>query len=198
MAKDAKYLGAIVISDTIKAGADAAISALKACGVKRTVMLTGDREALAREVAKQVGVDDYRADLMPADKVREVEILLATPHKGTLAFVGDGINDAPVLARADVGVAMGALGSDVAIEAADVVLMDDDPRKLSRAIQHARHTVAIVRQNIVLALGVKGVVLICSALGLLGAWRMPLAIFADVGVAVIAILNAMRTLRQGR
>lgn len=198
VAKESKYLGAIVISDTVKQGAAQAVADLKACGVKRTVMLTGDREALACEVAKQVGVDDYRAELLPADKVREVEVLLTAPHKGTLAFVGDGINDAPVLARADVGVAMGALGSDVAIEAADVVLMDDDPCKLARAIRHARSTVAIVRQNIVLALGVKGAVLICSALGLLGAWRMPLAIFADVGVAVIAILNAMRTLRQGR
>ncbi|MBQ8718553.1 MAG: HAD-IC family P-type ATPase, partial [Clostridia bacterium] len=137
---------------------------------------------------------EWRSGLLPADKVREVEVLLATPRKGALAFVGDGINDAPVLSRADVGVAMGALGSDAAIEAADIVLMDDDPRKLARAIRHARRTLRIVRQNIVLALGIKAIVLIGSAIGLWGAWQMPLAIFADVGVAVLAILNAMRTL----
>ena len=168
---------------------------LHAVGVRRTVMLTGDRRDIAAEVAEHVGISEWRAELLPADKVREVEVLLATPRAGTLIFVGDGINDAPVLSRADVGVAMGALGSDVAIEAADVVLMDDDPRKLPRAIAHARRVLRIVRQNIVLALGVKGLVLLGSALGLLGAWQMPLAIFADVGVAVLAILNAMRTLR---
>lgn len=189
------YLGAIAVSDTVKEGAAEAILQLKSCGVKRTVMLTGDRGSAAATVAKELGVTDWHAELLPADKVREVEVLLAAPHTGALAFVGDGINDAPVLTRADVGIAMGALGSDVAIEAADVVLMDDDPRKIARAIRHARKTLGIVRQNIVLALAVKAAVLICSAFGLLGAWQMPLAIFADVGVAVLAILNAMRTLR---
>ena len=158
-------------------------------------MLTGDREEGARAVAKAIGITEWRAELLPVDKVREVEVLLACPHSGTLVFVGDGINDAPVLARADVGVAMGALGSDVAVEAADVVLMDDDPRKLALAIGHARRTLRIVRQNIVLALCVKAGVLLCSAIGLLGGLQMPLAIFADVGVAVIAILNAMRTMK---
>ena len=189
------YLGAIVISDTVKAGAKEAVDDLYALGMRRTVMLTGDRKESAAQVASSLGLSEWRAELLPADKVREVEVLLATPHKGTLLFVGDGINDAPVLARADVGVAMGALGSDVAIEASDIVLMDDDPRKLACAVRHARRTLRIVRQNIVLALAVKVAVLICSALGLLGGLQMPLAIFADVGVAVIAILNAMRTLR---
>ena len=188
-------LGAILISDTVKAGAKEAVADLCLLGVKRTVMLTGDRTESAAHVAETLGISEWRAELLPADKVREVEVLLATPHKGALLFVGDGINDAPVLARADVGVAMGALGADVAIEAADVVLMDDDPRKLADAVRHARRTLRIVRQNIVLALAVKAAVLACSALGLLGGLQMPLAIFADVGVAVIAILNAMRTLR---
>ena len=189
------YLGAILISDTVKAGAREAVAALSCLGVKRTVMLTGDRTESAAHVAASLGISEWRAELLPTDKVREVEVLLSTPHKGALLFVGDGINDAPVLARADVGVAMGALGSDVAIEAADVVLMDDDPGKLACAVRHARRTLRIVRQNIVLALAVKAAVLACSALGLLGGLQMPLAIFADVGVAVIAILNAMRTLR---
>ena len=195
VARSGTYLGNIVISDTIKPSAEEAIESLRSCGVKRTVMLTGDRTDTALAVASAVGVDEVRAELLPADKVREVEVLLASPHKGTLAFIGDGINDAPVLSRADVGVAMGAMGSDIAIEAADVVLMDDDPRKLARAIRHARRTLRIVRQNIVLALGVKGAVLLLSALGVLGALQMPLAIFADVGVAVIAILNAMTALK---
>jgi len=189
------YLGYIVISDTVKEGAAAAIAALRQCGVRRTVMLTGDRREAAAKIADGLGISEWRAELLPADKVRELEVLLATPRKGTLAFVGDGINDAPVLSRADVGIAMGALGADAAIEAADVVLMDDDPRKIAVAVRHARRTLRIVRQNIVLALGVKGAILACSALGLLGAWQMPLAIFADVGVAVIAILNSMRALR---
>ena len=195
VARNGVYLGSVTVADGVKEGSGEAISHLFACGVRRAVMLTGDREDIARDVARKVGISEWRSGLLPADKVREVEVLLATPRKGTLAFVGDGINDAPVLSRADVGVAMGALGSDAAIEAADVVLMDDDPRKLSRAIRHARRTLAIVRQNIVLALGIKAIVLIGSALGLWGAWQMPLAIFADVGVAVLAILNAMRTLR---
>ena len=194
VSRQGTYLGAIVISDTVKTGAGEALAALSRLGVRRTVMLTGDREESARAVAKAIGITEWRAALLPVDKVREVEVLLTSPHSGTLVFVGDGINDAPVLARADVGVAMGALGSDVAVEAADVVLMDDDPRKLAFAIGHARRTLRIVRQNIVLALCVKAAVLLCSAIGLLGSLQMPLAIFADVGVAVIAILNAMRTL----
>lgn len=194
VARGGTYIGAIVVADTLKEGSAEAIAALAACGVRRTVMLTGDRRAIAEKIAGEVGISEYRAELLPADKMREVEVLLALPRKGRLVYVGDGINDAPSLARADVGVAMGGLGSDAAIEAADIVLMDDDPRKLARAIGHARRTLAIVRQNIALALGVKGAVLVCSALGLLGALQMPLAIFADVGVAVLAILNAMRCL----
>lgn len=195
VARNGVYLGSVTVADAIKEGSKEAVAALRACGVRRAVMLTGDREDIARDVAQKTGISEWRSGLLPADKVREVEVLLATPRKGALAFVGDGINDAPVLSRADLGVAMGALGSDAAIEAADVVLMDDDPRKLARAIRHARRTLRIVRQNIVLALGIKAIVLIGSAVGLWGAWQMPLAIFADVGVAVLAILNAMRTLR---
>lgn len=195
VSRSGTYLGYIVISDTVKAGAKEAIGALRECGVRRTVMLTGDRAATADAVAEAVGVDEVHAELLPVDKVREVEVLLTAPHRGTLVFVGDGINDAPVLARADVGIAMGALGADVAIEAADVVLMDDDVRKIARVVKHARRTLGIVRQNIVLALTVKAAVLLCSAIGVLGRWQMPLAIFADVGVAVLAILNAMRSLR---
>ena len=195
VAADGEYLGHIVIADTVKEGAAEALEALSTVGVKRTVMLTGDREAATAAVAQALGVGEWKSELLPEDKVTAVETLLAAPHSGKIAFVGDGINDAPVLSRADVGVAMGALGSDAAIEAADVVLMDDDPRKLAQAIRHARRTLRIVRQNIVLALAIKGGVLLCSALGLLGALQMPLAIFADVGVAVIAILNAMRTLK---
>ena len=198
IARSGTYLGNIVISDTVKPGAKEAVAELKRCGVKRTVMLTGDRESTAAAVGADLGLDDWRAELLPDGKVAEVERLLAQPHSGTLAFVGDGINDAPVLTRADVGIAMGALGSDVAIEAAEVVLMDDDPRKIAQGMRHARHTLFIVRENIVLALGVKGAVLLCSALGLLGALQMPLAIFADVGVAVLAILNAMRTLKKSK
>ncbi|MBP3396214.1 MAG: cadmium-translocating P-type ATPase [Clostridia bacterium] len=195
VAADGEYLGHIVIADTVKEGAAEALEALSTVGVKRTVMLTGDREVATAAVAQALGVGEWKSELLPEDKVTAVETLLAAPHSGKIAFVGDGINDAPVLSRADVGVAMGALGSDAAIEAADVVLMDDDPRKLAQAIRHARRTLRIVRQNIVLALAIKGGVLLCSALGLLGALQMPLAIFADVGVAVIAILNAMRTLK---
>ena len=195
VAADGEYLGHIVIADTVKEGAAEALEALSTVGVKRTVMLTGDREAATAAVAKALGVGEWKSELLPEDKVTAVETLLAAPHSGKIAFVGDGINDAPVLSRADVGIAMGALGSDAAIEAADVVLMDDDPRKIAIAVRHARRTLRIVRQNIVLALAIKGGVLLCSALGLLGALQMPLAIFADVGVAVIAILNAMRTLK---
>lgn len=195
IAKNGTYMGAILISDTLKPGAAEAIRGLQEAGVRRTVMLTGDREAVAAAVAKELGLTEYHAELLPADKVNEVEALLNAPRRGGVAFVGDGINDAPVLSRADVGIAMGALGSDAAIEAADVVLMDDDPRKISRAIRQARKTIGIVRQNIVLALAIKAIVLVCSAFGWLGALQMPLAVFADVGVAVLAILNSMRALR---
>ena len=195
LAKNGAYMGAILISDTLKPGAAEAIRGLQEAGVRRTVMLTGDREAVAAAVAKELGLTEYHAELLPADKVNEVEALLNAPRRGGVAFVGDGINDAPVLSRADVGIAMGALGSDAAIEAADVVLMDDDPRKIARAIRQARKTLGIVRQNIVLALAIKAIVLVCSAFGWLGALQMPLAVFADVGVAVLAILNSMRALR---
>lgn len=195
LAKNGAYMGAILISDTLKPGAAEAVKGLQEAGVRRTVMLTGDREAVAAAVAKELNLTEYHAELLPADKVSEVEALLNAPRRGGVAFVGDGINDAPVLSRADVGIAMGALGSDAAIEAADVVLMDDDPRKIARAIRQARKTLGIVRQNIVLALAVKAIVLVCSAFGWLGALQMPLAVFADVGVAVLAILNSMRALR---
>lgn len=196
VAENNAYMGAISISDRVKDGAREAIAALYENGVRRVVMLTGDRETVAKEIAAELGIREYRAELLPADKVVELETLLAAPRRGTVAFVGDGINDAPVLSRADVGIAMGALGSDAAIEAADVVLMDDDPRRIARAVRHARKTLRIVRQNILLALGVKFAVLVCSALGVLGSMQMPFAIFADVGVAVLAILNSMRALRQ--
>ncbi len=187
---DGVYAGHIVISDLPKADAKEAIAALKAMGVEKTVMLTGDTENAARAVAAELGLDEYHAGLLPADKVTWVEALLAA-EKGKLAFVGDGINDAPVLTRADIGIAMGGLGSDAAIEAADVVLMDDKPAKIAVAMGIARKTVNIVRQNIIFALGVKGVVLVMGALGKAPMW---LAVFADVGVAFIAILNAMRCL----
>ncbi len=193
VARDGEYLGYIVIADAVKAGAKDAVQALRAAGVTRTVMLTGDREEVAARVSAELGLDDYRAELMPQDKVAAVEALMRTgAGRGSLAFVGDGINDAPVLTRADVGIAMGALGSDAAIEAADVVLMDDNPAKIAQAILISKKTLRIVRQNIVFALGVKGAVL---ALGALGAANMWLAVFADVGVSVIAILNAMRALK---
>lgn len=186
------YAGHIVISDQPKADAKAAIQALRASGVRRVVMLTGDSEEVASTMAAQLGVDEYHAQLMPEDKVRCTEDMLQQrTGRGTLAFVGDGINDAPVLTRADVGIAMGAMGADAAIEAADIVLMDDQPSKIAVAMAIARKTVAIVRQNIVFALGVKGVVLVLGALELASMWA---AVFADVGVAVIAILNAMRAL----
>ncbi len=183
--------GSILIADTVKPSAAAAIAALKERGVKRTVMLTGDSEAAARVTAEALGVDEFHAALLPTDKVSRLEDILASAA-GKVAYVGDGINDAPVLARADIGIAMGALGSDAAIEAADIVLMDDDPAKIAAAMAIARKTVAIVRQNIVFALGVKGLVLLLGALGYASMW---LAVFADVGVAFLAILNAMRCLR---
>ena len=186
------YAGCIVISDVLKDSAPAAISALRRSGVRRTVMLTGDSEGAAADVAAALGVDEYHAGLLPGDKVARAEEIIAAKREGScVVFVGDGINDAPVLSRADVGVAMGALGSDAAIEAADIVLMDDDPAKLALAMKIARKTLSIVRQNIVFSLVVKGVVLVLGALDMAGMW---LAVFADVGVAVIAILNAMRCL----
>lgn len=193
LAVDGTYAGYIVIADEPKPDAAGAVQSLKACGVRKTVMLTGDAEAAAAQTAARVGVDEYHAGLLPADKVAMVEKLLAQkPPKSNLAFVGDGINDAPVLSRADVGIAMGALGSDAAIEAADVVLMDDAPGKIPVAIGIARKALRIVKQNIVFALGVKALVLVLGALGLTNMWA---AVFADVGVSVIAILNASRMLR---
>lgn len=187
------YKGAIVISDTIKEHAPEAIRRLKQAGVAKTVMLTGDKRAVGEAVAKKLELDEVHAELLPGDKVARVEALLAdTQGKGKLAFVGDGINDAPVLSRADVGIAMGSMGSDAAIEAADVVLMDDDPAKIADVVRISRKTMRIVRQNIVFALGVKGLVLLLGALGMANMWE---AVFADVGVSVLAILNAMRALR---
>ena len=192
VAKDRHYLGSILISDQPKPSAAAAIRGLQAQNV-RTVMLTGDSGRVAQAVAKELGIDEFHSDLLPGDKVQKVEALLAQkPARSTLAFVGDGINDAPVLSRADIGIAMGALGSDAAIEAADIVLMDDDPQKISLAMRISRKCLRIVRQNIVFALGVKAACLILVALGITG---MQAAIFADVGVMVLAVLNAMRALK---
>lgn len=192
VAREGKYLGCAVISDQVKQTAPAAIAALKARGI-RTVMLTGDSHAVGQAVAGQLGLDEVHAQLLPADKVDRLEDLLAHKSpKGVLAYVGDGVNDAPVLSRADVGIAMGGIGSDAAIEAADVVLMDDDPAKLIQAMDIARKCLRIVRENIVFALAVKGLFLILGALGVASMWE---AVFADVGVAVIAILNASRMLR---
>lgn len=196
VAVDGVYGGHIMISDQVKEDAREAIAALKGLGVKRTVMLTGDAAAVGESVAQELGLDEVHTQLLPAGKVERVEALLTeTSSKGTLAFVGDGINDAPVLSRADIGIAMGGLGSDAAIEAADVVLMDDKPSKLAEAVDIARRTLGIVRQNIIFALGVKALVLILSAMGKATMWA---AVFADVGVSVIAILNAMRALGFGR
>ncbi len=193
VAVDEVYAGFIVISDVVKECSAAAIKGLRQEGVTKTVMLTGDTENTARAVAKELGLDMYRAELLPGNKVEEVEKLLAEKKgKEQLAFVGDGINDAPVLTRADVGIAMGALGSDAAIEAADIVIMDDDPARIPFAIQIARKTLAIVNQNIWLAIGVK---VLCIILGAVGYANMWFAIFADVGVMVIAILNAIRALQ---
>lgn len=193
VAADGKYIGCIVISDVVKPSAKAAMAALKENGVKMTVMLTGDAKAAADRVAAKIGMDRVESELLPGDKVAQVEKLLAEKGpKENLAFVGDGINDAPVLSRADVGIAMGALGSDAAIEAADVVLMDDDPSKIALAMKISRHTLQIVWQNIVFALAVKAVCLVLGALGIAGMW---LAIFADVGVMVLAVLNATRALK---
>ena len=208
VAIDGIYAGHIIISDRVKADAAEAISALRAAGVRRTVMLTGDQADIAASVASAVGVDTYHAGLLPADKVAKVEALLSSSHSGpdssshsvlnpevpagALAFVGDGINDAPVLARADLGIAMGALGSDAAIEAADIVLMDDKPSKVAEAVRIARRTISIARENMIFAIGIKVLVLILAALGLATLW---MAVFADVGVTVLAVLNAMRALK---
>lgn len=194
VAVDGKYAGHIVINDKIKEDSAEAITSLKRLGVEKTVMLTGDREAVGKDVAERLGLDEYHAELLPADKVAHVERLIREKAEGkSLAFVGDGINDAPVLKRADVGIAMGALGSDAAIEAADVVLMDDKPSKISTAIDIARRTIHIARENVVFAIGVKVAVLLIATVGLGNMW---MAVFADVGVTVLAVLNAMRTLRK--
>ena len=196
LAIDGAYAGHIVISDALKPESAEAIAALRSAGVRRTVMLTGDREAAAREVAEALGIDEVHSGLLPQEKVEKLEELMAGREgQGTLAFVGDGINDAPVLSRADVGIAMGAMGSDAAIEAADLVLMDDNPLKIPKAIRAARRCMAIVYENIVFAIGVKIVCLILGALGIAGLW---LAIFADVGVMVLAVLNAIRALLIGK
>ena len=190
---DGKYAGHIIIADVVKEDAAECIKRLHAAGVKKTVMLTGDRAEVAKAVAEKLGLDEHHGKLLPEDKVNQVERLLGeTSEKGKLAFVGDGINDAPVLTRADIGIAMGAMGSDAAIEAADIVLMDDKPSKIASAIRIARKTMRIVWQNIVFALGVKFAVLVLAAVGLATMW---LAVFADVGVAILAILNAMRCMR---
>ena len=190
---DGKYAGHIIIADVVKEDAAECIKRLHAAGVRKTVMLTGDRAEVAKAVAEKLGLDEYHGKLLPEDKVNQVERLLGeTSEKGKLAFVGDGINDAPVLTRADIGIAMGAMGSDAAIEAADIVLMDDKPSKIASAIRIARKTMRIVWQNIVFALGVKFAVLVLAAVGLATMW---LAVFADVGVAILALLNAMRCMR---
>ena len=192
VAIEGKYAGYLLIADVVKPHSAQAIKGLKAAGVRKTVMLTGDAEPVAKAVASDLGLDEYHAGLLPGDKVDQIETLIAAKKsKENLAFVGDGINDAPVLSRADVGIAMGALGSDAAIEAADVVLMDDDPAKIALAMRIARRTLRIVHQNIVFALGIKALCLLLGALGIAGMWA---AIFADVGVMVIAVLNATRAL----
>ena len=191
-----KYAGHVIISDVVKETSKAAIAALKSVGVARTVMLTGDAKEVADAVAKELGIDQVRSELLPADKVQNVEeLLLGNKGNGNLAFVGDGINDAPVLTRADIGIAMGAMGSDAAIEAADVVLMDDDPMKISQAIRISRKCLSIVNQNTWFSIGIKLVVLLLGAVGIANMW---FAIFADVGVMILAVLNAMRALFAGR
>ncbi len=193
VAAGSEYLGHIVISDQVKEDAAQAVQELKALGVRKTVMLTGDKAQVAKEVARQLGVDEVHAELLPGDKVQQVESLLKEKSgKGKLAFVGDGINDAPVLSRADIGIAMGGLGSDAAIEAADIVLMDDHPSKIAEAIRISKKTLRLVKENIVFALAVK---VLCLALGAVGLANMWEAVFADVGVSVIAILNASRALK---
>lgn len=195
-ADNQKYAGAILITDTVKDGVKDAIGDMKKAGIRKCVMLTGDRKETAEAVASELGMDEVHAELLPADKVSILENLLGRQHgREKLAFVGDGINDAPVLTRADIGFAMGGMGSDAAIEAADIVLMDDDVRKIAKVVRISRRTLAIVKQNIVFALSVKAVVLVLGALGIASMWA---AVFADVGVAVLAILNSMRTLDSGK
>ena len=193
MAIDGKYAGHIVISDRVKPRAREAVRALKAAGIQRTVMLTGDAQAVADSVGRELGIDQVYSELLPAGKVERVEALLEERPSGRakLAFVGDGINDAPVLRRADIGIAMGAMGSDAAIEAADVVLMDDDPMKIAKAIRISRKCLRIVYENIAVAIGIKLICLVLVALGFANMW---LAVFADVGVMILAVLNAIRAL----
>ena len=194
MAIDGKYAGHILISDIIKPHAKEAIAELKKAGISKTVMLTGDSKRVADQVAEELGIQEVYSELLPADKVSRVEELLnQKSEKAKLAFVGDGINDAPVLSRADIGIAMGSLGSDAAIEAADVVLMDDDIRKIASTVLISRKTLRIVKQNIVFALAVKAIVLLLGAIGVANMWE---AVFADVGVSVLAILNSMRVMKN--
>ena len=194
--KDGKYIGFILISDIIKQNSKKAIEELKKLGIEKTVMLTGDSEQTAKNVAEETLIDEYYANLLPEGKVLKVEELMEElkkkGEKSKLSFVGDGINDAPVLSRSDVGIAMGGIGSDAAIEAADLVIMDDDPLKISKAIKISKHTLGIVKENIVFSIGVKSA---CLILGALGIANMGIAIFADVGVMVLAVLNAIRALR---
>ena len=192
IAVDKDYAGYILIADELKEDAAAALSALKSNGVRQAVMLTGDRRSIGENIGRRLGMDLVYTELLPADKVHKVEELLASPHRrGKLVFVGDGINDAPVLARSDIGIAMGGIGSDAAIEAADIVIMTDEPSKIAAAMRISRQTLKIARENIVFAIGVKLLVLSLGALGLTSIWA---AVFADVGVSVIAILNAIRAL----
>ena len=195
MAIDKEFAGCIIISDVLKETSVQAIKELKKAGVKKTVMLTGDNHSTAEQAAKELGIDEFYSELLPSDKVSKVEKLLENKSSGKLVFAGDGVNDAPVLSRADIGIAMGAMGSDAAIEAADVVLMDDDPKKIAKAVKISRKCMGIVYQNIVFAIGIK---IICLVLGALGFANMWLAIFADVGVMVIAVLNAVRALFVNR
>ena len=192
IAIDKDYAGYILIADELKEDAAAALSALKSSGIRQAVMLTGDRRSIGENIGRRLGMDLVYAELLPADKVHKVEELLASPHRrGKLVFVGDGINDAPVLARSDIGIAMGGIGSDAAIEAADIVIMTDEPSKINTAMRISRQTLKIARENIIFAIGVKLPVLGLGALGLASIWA---AVFADVGVSVIAILNAIRAL----
>jgi Cd2+/Zn2+-exporting ATPase len=194
VAENGRYLGCILISDEVKPDSKETIAALKKTSVRKTVMLTGDNAAIGNAVTRELGLDACYAELLPGDKVTVLEKLEGKKRAGSkLAFVGDGINDAPVLARADIGIAMGGLGSDAAIEAADVVLMTDEPMKLVEAIEVAKETRKIARQNIVFALGIKAVFLVLGAFGLVGMW---IAVFGDVGVALLAVLNAMRILKK--
>ena len=195
VAEEGDYLGHIVISDEIKPDSEEAIKRIKLLGIRKTVMLTGDSKEVGEEIAGKLGLDEVYTRLFPADKVEKVEKLLGERDgkRYALAFVGDGINDAPVLSRADIGIAMGAIGSDAAIEAADIVLMDDKPSKIASAIRIAKRTMRIVRQNIVFALGIKVLVLVMGAFGIANMWE---AVFADVGVSVIAILNSMRAMKK--